>query len=171
MRAVSDQTNELERDHNLVYGVLKDSPDILLFMPRKQAKDLARVWDALDTAETWGDFRDKMPTDNYEEYMVGCFDDCKSPRPADDAPFKRADEGYLGTDVAEWPINPIYWMDTYVPGAVMALGTPIKDLFDCSTVDAVYEVEALRILRQEGYQVERNDDLAKAACGEYWDFG
>lgn len=80
----------MKRDHDLIYGVLKGSPDILLFMPRKQATDLARVWAALHTAKTWGDFRDKMPLDDYEEYMVARFDDRENPRPADAEPFKRA---------------------------------------------------------------------------------
>jgi hypothetical protein len=30
-----------------------------------------------------------------------------------------------------------------------------------------YESEALKILRKEGYQVERNDELVREACGEY----
>jgi hypothetical protein len=165
---VASQKTDLKGDHDLVYGVLKADPDILVFVPRREAVSLESVWDALHTAKTWGDFRDKMPPDDYEEYMVACFDDCESPRPADEAPFKRADEGFLGTDIVEWPVNPVYRMDTYVPDAVMGLGTPIKNLFDYSYINAEHENEALMILRLEGYQAERNDSLVKAACGEWW---
>jgi hypothetical protein len=160
-------TYEMKRDHDLIYGIVKGSPDFLLFIPRKEATDLADIWEALITAKTWGGFRAKMPPEDYEEYMVDSFDDCERPRPDDDTPFERVDEGWLGTDVVEWPIDPMNWMDTYVPAAVMALEVHGGD-GDRRKIYATHEVEALTILRREGYEVERDDDLVMSSCGAYW---
>jgi hypothetical protein len=59
------------------------------------------------------------------------------------------------------------WIDTYVPGAVMALEAHIGGGDRC-TIYATHEAEALTILHREGYEVERDDDLVKSACGTYW---
>ena len=48
----------------------------------------------------------------------------------------------------EWPDEPMYWMDTYVPPAFMVLGTPIVNVFGGSWIYATHEAEALRILRE-----------------------
>jgi hypothetical protein len=97
------------------------------------------------TAKTWREFRNQMPTDEYEDYMVRSFDDNDRPRPEDGAPFKATDEGW---DDGEWPTNPIYWMDSYLPGSVMALGTPIKNVFGGSWIYASYESEALKFSKK-----------------------
>lgn len=153
----------MERDHDLIYTVVSASPDCLLFIPRKEAMDLARIWNALRTAKTWREFRDKMPADEYEDYMVRSFDDNGKRQPKEDASFKATEEGW---DNGEWPTNPEYWMDSYVPASVMALGTPIENVFGGSWIYASHEMEALRILREEGYRVERNDELAQEARGD-----
>jgi hypothetical protein len=54
-----------------------------------------------------------------------------------------------------------------VPASVMELGTPIVNVFGGSWIYASHDAEALNILREEGYRVERDDELAKAACGEF----
>lgn len=164
---------EIARDHDLIYAIHKNapiekSPDFLLFMPRKLAMDLANAWDALRHSKTWGEFRSKMPADEYDDYMARSFDDCGKQRPADSEVFSPTDEGWQD---GEWPDNPEYWMDTYVPSAVMALGTPIANVFGGSWILTTHEAEALSILREEGYQVERDDDLVKAACGDWWGDG
>lgn len=160
--------NGTERDHDLIYAIHKNAPDFLVFMPRKRAADLARVWDALYSARTWGEFRNKMPAEEYDDYMTRSFDDNEKPRPRDDEAYSQTEEGW---EDGEWPENPMYWMDTYVPPAIMALGTPITTVFGGSTIYASKQTEALRILRQEGYTVERNDDLLKEACGQWWGVG
>jgi hypothetical protein len=157
-------TAEVDSAHDLIYTIVSASFDWLLFFPRKEAMDLARTWGALGAAKTWREFRDKMLADEYEDYMVRSFDDAGERRPKDDEPFKATDEGW---ENGEWPTNPIYWMDSYVPGSVMALGTPIQNVFGGSWIYASREAEALLILREEGYRVERDDDLARDACGEF----
>jgi hypothetical protein len=157
-------TGGVDSAHDLIYTIVSASFDWLLFIPRKEAMDLARTWDALGTAQTWQEFRDKISAGEYEDYMVRSFDDTGKRRPKDDAPFKATDEGW---EDGEWPTNPIYWMDSYVPASVMELGTPIVNVFGGSWIYADREAEALNILREEGYRVERDDELAKAACGEF----
>jgi len=152
-----------EYDHDLIYGIMKSTPDFLLFIPRKEATNLAQIWDALHHAKTWGEFRSKMPADEYEDYMVRSFDDSEKTRPSDAEAFSPTEEGW---EDGEWPTSPLYWWDSYVPRSIRALGTPIVNVFGGSWIYATHEAEALRILRDEGYKVERNDKLAVEACGD-----
>jgi hypothetical protein len=164
-----------ERDKDLIYGVLKmpkhphmeDYPDYLVFIPRKMATDLASDWEALHTATTWGEFRAKMPPEEYEAYMARSFDEDNAPRPNDETQFTPTEEGWSTGPEGYWPDNPMYWMYTFVPKAVWALRSGGTDPY----IWVTEEVEALRILHQEGYRVERNDELTKAACGEYLESG
>jgi hypothetical protein len=158
----------IARDHDLVYAIHKNAPDFLVFMPRKKAIELTMIWDALDSAKTWGEFRRKMPPEEYDEYMERSFDEDEKPRPKDEEAFSPTDRGW---EDGEWPENPMYWMDTYIPPSVMALGTPITTVFGGSWIYATLETEALKILHEEGYKVEQDYDLVKAACGQWWGVG
>ena len=42
----------MKRDHELIYTIHKGAPHFLVFMPGKEATDLARVRVALNAAET-----------------------------------------------------------------------------------------------------------------------
>jgi hypothetical protein len=58
------QGQGLETPSDLVYGVVDEA---VVFIPKYRALELKQVYDALDTAKTWGEFHAKLPRRVYEE--------------------------------------------------------------------------------------------------------
>jgi hypothetical protein len=156
-RGVQVPTND-----DVVYGVYGETESTLVFIPRARALSLAQIWDAITTAKTWKDFRQKMPRDVYEEHMATIYDEANEPRPADGRDFCYDEEISLDW---EWPSNPMDDMSAFLPNAVIALGRPIINYGDFFTIDPRHEDEVLRILRADGWLIERDDDLISRACG------
>jgi len=71
--------------------------------------------------------------------------------------YDEATESYAGNEAAihDPTSEPLKAIQSYIPGAVMALGTPIKDVFGGSWIYATKEAEALTTLCHEGYWVEQ----------------
>jgi|SRR5580698_1857902 hypothetical protein len=139
-------------EKNLVYG---DLGGTLLFFPRTRAHDFAQFCKARRQARTWGEFRGLMPPTLLDE--IRDFDDDENPH-ADSANFDKEDPISIW-----WPFPQSDQVD-FLPENVVALGdfsdTGEGDRVDFSTAQ---EDEIVRSLREQGYAVERDDALVRAA--------
>ena len=151
-----------ERD--LIYGVyVGQTSSTLIFIPRSRAVALARVWNAIHTAKTWGEFRKKMQR---KDYGLILYDEENRRKPSD-AKFDPED---VTTTDGDYPSNPMDDMETILPFSVLTLGRPVayREFF---TIDPHYEAEVLKILHskrwRKKWKTERNDDLIREARGNW----
>ena len=86
---------------NIVYRVGGDGYHCVLFAERSSAERVAQILTALRESTTWGEFRAKLPADEWEDVLQDCFDE-DDVRP-DDARFHRdMVPGYADGDYPEW---------------------------------------------------------------------
>jgi hypothetical protein len=94
---------------HLYYRVVEEA----VFAPEDVALENHRIHEALETSRTWGDLKDTMPPEAYEELIRSQFDEDGEPRPA---PFDifNADKisGYSDGDYPPW-LQPM--MDQWIP--------------------------------------------------------
>lgn len=83
----SSDTEMREPRTRLVYKILCDSDDALVFATPERVKYVARIWNAVDNSSTWAEFRHAMPRDEYSRVMLLSFDDKEEPRPKGSDPF------------------------------------------------------------------------------------
>lgn len=85
---------------DIVYRVGGDGFQCALFAERDSAKRVAQILTALRESTTWGEFRAKLPEDEWDCFLQCRFD--KGP-PPDDARFHRdMVPGYADGDYPEW---------------------------------------------------------------------
>lgn len=151
----------------LVYGVFQG--DEVAFLPRQQALALAQLWRALDSAQTWGQFRRMVPPHIYDEVVAAVGDNenlADDGRPFSDAPFDRDD--IPGHADGDWPALPARQMLDWMPQAVRErYGRVVSTRFNGDYLafrarDATAVAEALQAL---GYTCVRDDDLVRDASG------
>lgn len=89
----------------LVYGVTRSGDDVeATFIPRPRAETLARLFDAMYRARTWGDLRRLLTPELYtlvvehQRYMA---DDDDLTMPSDDEAFDS--DMLTGGDPSDWP--------------------------------------------------------------------
>jgi hypothetical protein len=84
---------------DIVYQVVAGAPDSVTFARRSDAEGVAQIWVALNTANTWGEFRAKLPEGEWEENLGDRFDES----PPDGEPFDAgAVPGHLDGDYPQW---------------------------------------------------------------------
>lgn len=151
----------------LVYGVFQG--DEVAFLPRQQAQGLAQLWRALDSAQTWGQFRRMVPAHIYEEVVSAVGDSenmAEDGLPHSDAPFDR-DEIPGHTD-GDWPALPARQMLDWVPQEVRErYGRVVSTRFngDYLVFRARDATAVAQALQGHGYTCVRDDDLVRDASG------
>lgn len=140
---------------DLVFGEALGS---LVFMTRTRAQDLATVQKVISTARTWGDFRKQAPLRILDELrtLIGV------QQPSDDEPLE-----IPGYGDGDWPF-PHQEQLRLLPPQVVAMGQFSDTIFNGERLDLPVSRagEIAATLKSLGYDVERDDDLVKAACGE-----
>ena len=163
------QTNPAQPNaKSLVYGVFQ--ADELVFIPKQQALELAQLWRALDSAQTWADFRRLAPNHLYADAVERIQDDPDSTLsdagPDLQAAFDRDD--IPGHADGDWPLFPPQQMLDWVPQDIRAgYGRTITTVFngDYLCFAANDAAKIVRALAQHGYTCEPDENLVKAATG------
>src|SRR5919107_6311312 len=110
--------DEQARQDDIVYGEVTDS---LVFIPKEEAIELGQVYKALRTANTWGEFKERSPTDKYKEAVEFAWEvleeegavseNNKEP----DAEAEFDPDHHLGYENMDWPSWPAQNMLDWVP--------------------------------------------------------
>jgi len=153
-----------QNEKDLVYGTLPN--DILVFMPQQEALEKARVWQALNTAKTWGAFKDAIPDRFYEEVLELLEMVNEESEPDAEAPFDaEMIPGHADGDWPSWPLQEMLdWMPTDVQQRfgervnTMMLGYMLR-------LQAADETEIVAAMEAHGYSCTRNDTLIRNANG------
>jgi hypothetical protein len=171
----------------VVYGTVGES---LIFIPRKQAEELATVWAALGS-RTWGELRSRLSRKRFEKlkHLLDRIDfdtfyeeqRKENPRltrkkaleayrelepderlPLDDEPCCLPDAVGDG-DWPEWPAQEMLkWMPENIPGA---RGEMSFLNGPCLTLDPAHEAEIVAAVEAAGYRCIKEERLVRQACG------
>jgi hypothetical protein len=141
---------------HLYYRVVEEA----VFAPKDVAIHNHRVREALEQSTTWGELKDAMPPEEYEELMRSQFDDDGEPRPTRDESFDASYiSGYADGDYPAW-LQPA--MDKWIPiELLMKYGSR-----EATTLNGDYwaipEVNVAALvdeLRRQGFVVTERSDL------------
>lgn len=135
----------------------------LVFILRRRAEDLAALWSALGSADTWGDLRRSLPPRLFRETVDACWG---ADEPDDDDAFSSdsvaviADGDYPGIptqEVFSWMPPDI--LETYGNVGMSMVSGPLVS-FDAEEAEAI-----VAALEKHGFTTTRDDDLISGACG------
>lgn len=156
----------------IVYGLIPDeAEDYYTFLKEPHARDALACWVAFNTARTWREFWEKLPTRyhwrlNYPESTDPEYDDPDNTYPTDETPFDRA---RLSRDT-EGEFPPLAhteaaaaWMPEEI---VERYGENLQSLLSGDWV--LYPPEHAEAvadeLKRRGYEVRHDPDLIKYTC-------
>lgn len=155
----------MKQQTTLVYGLYDE--DSLVFIPQQRAHELAQLRQAIESAKTWGEFKESVAEGDYmraiELIRLANEDDDFTPTTA--TPFDPED--IPGFADFEWPPFPAQDMLDWVPADIQRKferpGAYImNDVLVLSESDVVAIVAAMEA---HGYQCIRDDHLVRAASG------
>jgi hypothetical protein len=142
----------------LVRTVYHSGEPSLVVATRDRALHVARIHWAIESSETWGEFKFKMPRHDIEGYWDQWFDDPES-TPRDDDSFDAAlVPGYCDGDYPDWLQQEM--LETF-PRLVEMFGKYEDSVLNgpfCH-LPATKAVEVFTVLRGLGFQIEQADDL------------
>lgn len=157
-----------EEMKDLIYGEVAES---LVFIPRKQAEELASVWVALGASSTWGEFRARVSTQRFDEFvgLAGDFEDDSGAGapPPDDELFPGTDAGVVcDGDYPEWPAQEMLeWMPQSVLESRYADVDDSIHNGEYLILDPSAEEQILALLRAEGFNTTKDPALVSRAAG------
>lgn len=130
----------------LVYGELPDWG--LVFIPEREALELARLYQALLFAETWGELKASITPGRWRQIISASFRDDEEPAPADDDPFDTGQLWGYGDGLwPEWPAQrQLAWMpkDIQQRFGEVDTGSPNGEAL---VIDAASEADVVAALR------------------------
>ena len=138
--------------------------DSIFAMLETEANRAATLWAAINSAQTWGDFRSQCGTDLWNE-VVNHFDDCETTIPEADCEFESTD--LPGFDDGDWPRSPQTTIQDWLPKSAV----PLLRQFETVHNGVLFEFNAddketlIAILKKEGFVCIENDALIQRACG------
>ena len=133
-------------------------------LPHYKAIALNRLNEALQSAETWGEFREKCDSDSFRE-IEGSIQDNNTLIPGDEETFDPSlIPGYADGD---WPECPQMNASEWLPQSVIRLAEQYDSGLNGELLEFSLEDEdRLRsALVAEGLAVVRDDELVHRACG------
>ena len=141
----------------------RESPangDLVFAIPEKATR-VDAIHRALKS-ETWGEFRRRLPDDEYVQLAQKMFADAIEPMPVplDDDPFDGAlIPGYYDGDYPDWLQTQMEWI--LPKGIVKKYGTRVATRLNGSyfRIGADEGEEVAQALKRLGFKVERRDDL------------
>ena len=140
----------------------------LVFAPPERAELVDCLHHAIEESITWGEFRRRMPKDEYKELFADVFStdpdelevDEGAREPGDKEAFScEAVPGYSDGDYPPWVATE---MDRYLPDSVIeAYGRKDDSVLNGSflSVDAVHREKMIEALKSEGFEVIEREDL------------
>jgi hypothetical protein len=146
----------------VVYGQFRGN-DLLVFIPKWRADELAATWKVLHTPSTWGELEAGLTADRFEEAARQVWDDEEPPA---DAPFSITDLNSVAE--GDWPVRPAQEQMGWMPESAQRLGEVIYTSISGEHLDLGLETEAAVVaaLTAEGHTVRR-DDAAVEATYQY----
>lgn len=157
---------QASRGTELVYGNYRG--DELVFIPKQQAVELAQLRQALESAATWGEFKQMAPAHLYQEValMVSDYDEEAGQLPQDADPFDA--DSIPGYGDRDWPTWAAQAMLEWVPQDVQdrfgsAAGTTLSG--DYLYLPEEKADEIAQAMQEHGYPCVRDDDLVTSAEG------
>ena len=109
----------------LVFGTIRGGAgtETLVFIPAERAQQLAAIHKAIGQAKTWGEFRQRISTEDWDE-LARCFDEYDKTPQLGDA-FNAEDvPGFTDGDWPDWPEQEM--MSWLPPEAVARFGHSIN---------------------------------------------
>jgi hypothetical protein len=145
----------VRHERQLVYGVINDS---LVFLPKRKAHRLARLWEAITAAKTWGELRAMLPRTAVREirelYMGG---EAGRNDVLSSAPFDYGDIGAISE--GNWPDWPQQLMLDFMPKEVVDEYGQVEDSMhngEFLKLDPTKADEMIARLRLCGFAVEED---------------
>ena len=139
----------------ILYNTSEPSQGVV-FAEKERATAVAQIWSALNTAKTWGEFKAKMPVDEFRDMAEN--QDWGPEEFDEEAPFEKDDvPGFSDGDYPEWlQATMLDWfpeelIEKYGPTVNSVLNGPFLQL----PTEKTEEIAAdLRLL---GYTVTKSD--------------
>jgi hypothetical protein len=156
---VSNETAQ----QRLVFGYLHD--EALIFVPEREAVELAELRRAVGTARTWGELKANIPPKRWRQ-VASAFEVGDERLPSDDEPFD-ADHvpGYADGDWPDWPAQRMLeWMPSEVRERFGKLELSVLN-GEYLALDPARESEIVSALRKAGYDCRPDDRLVREASG------
>lgn len=157
-----------EHEKNLICGIFADT--YVVMADEKTARELAKVWQALDTAKTWAEVREIMPEAYFNEIWQLIAEDVNQggePLPDMAKAFDPVElPGYMDGD---WPAWPAASMLDWVPKSIQArYGKTVATRLNGDFLEIAPEhLEAvIQELENLGYHCRRDDELIAKICGQ-----
>src|SRR5215204_1723997 len=132
----------------IFYRCVPHNPEALVFAEAQDARRVDRIWHALNTAKTWGQFKRLLPTSEHEQ-----FEDC-------DAHEDDAFDGLDYTAEGDYPDWLQAQMEMFIPADLLArfgecLDTPLNGSF--WSLPSRFETEIVAGLEGRGYRVFKRE--------------
>ena len=149
----------------LVYGEMPDWG--LVFIPEREALEVAQVHRAIWDAETWGELKASITPGRWRQIISASFLDDEEPVPADDDPFDSQQLWGYGDGLwPEWPAQrQLVWMPKGIQErfGVVDTGSPNGEAL---VIDPACESQIVAALKKAGYVCMRDDHLVELASGQ-----
>jgi len=152
--------------NDFVYGEIND--DLIIF-PRELAENYVNLWRALLTSKTWGDFRNSVSPEFYDDAKYFSDDKQDEDGNIDDSREFQPDKDDLTGD-GDWPPWPAQKMDNYFPNEIKNFGS-IEDTRlngQYRSISGEEENELVIKFTSLGFKITRDDVLLKKASGHGW---
>lgn len=145
---------------DLIYG--GDAERGLVVVPRALAFELMQIVDAVESAKTWGEFRELLTPEQWE--TVAERRDPDVPAPADGDAFDASDlYGWDEGDYPDWPqARALDWVPQ---GIIDALGRRVETMWDGPYLEIPHEHERqlVSMFEARGAKIERDDGTVMRA--------
>lgn len=140
----------------------------MTFAPPAVAEETDRIYRAITESKTWGEFRRRMPPQEYESLFAESFsadpeelaEDPDLALPADDAEFScESVPGFCDGDYPQWIAGE---QEKYVPVEILREFACRRDTFLNGSfweIPIARRTEVLAALRTYGYELQEREDL------------
>lgn len=161
---------QIERDQNrsLVYGIVNQG---LVLMSEEKARELAALHDALRTAQTWNEFKERVSSERYRDVLERL--DENDPEeddivfePQPDEKFDR--EAIFGYADGDWPEWPAQEMLAWVPEDIQArFGKCISSTLNGEFlfIEPASIPDVVAALEAQGYMCREDQALVERTSG------
>lgn len=148
----------------LIYG---DGGEGLVFLERGYAEDIAMFREALFRASTWGELRERVPQQRYEETVEQWMEskredeEMQIPPPSAEDPFVSSE--IWGYEDGDWPEFAPRMMDVWLAEEIIQqYGGYVYPTLNAEypLIDSENEQKIVSLLETEGYTCTRDDELA-----------
>lgn len=140
-----------------------DNEDAIFAMLETEANRYATLWSAINSSQTWGDFRSQCASDSWSE-LVTHFADCEVSIPTEDCQFDSAE--LPGLEDGDWPPSPQATIKGWLPEPAVHLLQPFEtvhngEFFEFNGRD---KTSLIAILENVGFTCVEDTDLLQRAC-------